>query len=243
MNFLQWPNKKPKKHEEIEVQESKSKPQGSNPYLNAKAEWLERYGDYISQAHNWRVFALSCVALLGVSLLGNVIQAKQFKVVPYVVALDELGNTHSAGVAQNLTSEVPKRVIQAEISNYISNWRNVTADADLQKRMLTRLIAFSADPTKEILQDWFNSNNPYKRAETMLVSVDLKGLPQQVSQNAWRVEWTEKEKNRQGKTLQEIQYEATITVAILPPETEEEILANPLGVMIADIYYNKLLQQ
>ncbi|PCG29164.1 conjugal transfer protein TrbF, partial [Escherichia coli] len=30
----------------------------NNPYLNAKTEWLERYGDYISRARNWQIVAI-----------------------------------------------------------------------------------------------------------------------------------------------------------------------------------------
>ncbi|EAJ2013881.1 conjugal transfer protein TrbF, partial [Campylobacter coli] len=30
----------------------------SNPYLNAKTEWLERYGDYITRAKNWQMVAI-----------------------------------------------------------------------------------------------------------------------------------------------------------------------------------------
>ncbi|EOH3508447.1 conjugal transfer protein TrbF, partial [Campylobacter jejuni] len=30
----------------------------NNPYLNAKTEWLERYGDYITRAKNWQIVAM-----------------------------------------------------------------------------------------------------------------------------------------------------------------------------------------
>lgn len=228
----------------VELSTPKEKDSGNNPYLNGKTEWLERYGNYISQAHNWRVFALTCLVISILSLTCNVYQAVQFKVMPHVITVDKLGNTHSAGVAHGLKpTDVPREVIQSELANYISNWRIVTADADLQNRMLDKLIAYSNGATRKMLQDWFTENNPYKRAQNNLVSVDLKGLPQQVAQNSWRAEWTESVRDRSGKVLEEIKYEGTFTVGIVPPETEADIIKNPFGIMVADLYFNKLLQQ
>jgi type IV secretion system protein VirB5 len=215
-----------------------------NPYLAARQEWLERYGDYISQAHNSRVITLVALLLCVLSITGNVIQATQFKVVPYVVAVDSLGNTHSAGAARNLrATDVPSAVMQAEVANYIRNWRGVTADADLQNRMLTRLVAFSSSQARTILQEWFAGNDPYKRAETVLVSADVTGLPQKVSDNAWRVEWLETVRDRSGKTLERIRFEATLTIGVVPPSTEEEILQNPFGIVVANVVFSRLLQQ
>jgi type IV secretion system protein VirB5 len=160
------------------------------------------------------------------------------------VAVDSLGNTHAAGVARTFQpSQIPTEVIQAELANYVRNWRTVTVDADLQNRMLTRLISFSNSETRNLLHDWFRANDPFRRAETVLVAVDLRGLPQQVSQNAWRVEWTETSRNRQGGLLGQVRYEGTFSVGFAPPTSEDEILRNPLGILVAGIQSSRLLQQ
>lgn len=217
---------------------------GNNPYLNARQEWMERYGSYIAQARNWRFFALAAAVALILSVAGNVVQATQYKAIPYVVSVDSLGNTHSVGIPRDLKpGDVPAQVIQSEIFNYITNWRSVTADADLQNRMLKRLIAFSSLNAKTVLQEWFKSNNPYKRAETNLVSIEMSGLPQPVAQNSWRAEWTETIRDRKGKKLDSTKYEATLTIAIVLPGSEQEIIENPLGIMVADLYFSKLLKQ
>ena len=56
---------------------------GENPYLNAKQEWLERYGSYISRASNWRMAAFLSLIIAMLSITGNVIQANQVKTIPY----------------------------------------------------------------------------------------------------------------------------------------------------------------
>ena len=65
----------------------------SNPYLNGREEWLERYGSYISRAAQWRMVAFFCLILTGISITGNVMQANQVKTVPYIIEVDKLGKS------------------------------------------------------------------------------------------------------------------------------------------------------
>ena len=37
--------------------------EGKNPYLNARQEWLERYGSYISRAAQWRLTTIIALFL------------------------------------------------------------------------------------------------------------------------------------------------------------------------------------
>ncbi|MDL2285499.1 type IV secretion system protein [Desulfovibrio sp. OttesenSCG-928-F07] len=214
----------------------------NNPYLNAKKEWLERYGDIIAQNHNLRVFSMFILMALILSIGGNIYQATQSKYIPYVVAIDKVGKVQSGAMPKPLAN-IPNEVIQSELTTFLQNWRSVTADADLQNRMLEKLVAYSTPQVRAILQEWFSQNNPYKRAETHLVSIEMTGLPHQVSKHAYRAEWLEITRDRQGKTIERSKYEAVFTIAILPPETEADIVQNPLGLMIVDANFSRLLRQ
>ena len=56
------------------------------------AEWNERYGSYIAQAHAWRLTALASLAVAFVAVTGVVWIGAQNRVVPYVVQTDKLGD-------------------------------------------------------------------------------------------------------------------------------------------------------
>lgn len=112
-----------------------------NPYLTAKEEWLERYGSYIKRAENWRLFAFGCLLITAISMTMNFVQATQSKVVPYTVEVDKHGQVLSVTRADEI-GPVPKRIIQAEVANLIVNWRTVTADIGLQKKMVKRMSSF-----------------------------------------------------------------------------------------------------
>jgi type IV secretion system protein VirB5 len=215
-------------------------PGKSNPYLNGREEWLERYGSYISRAAQWRLAAFLCLIVAGLSITGNVIQARQVKTVPYIVEVDALGK--AAVVARaDVASAVPKRLIQASIASCISDWRTVTADVELQRKMIERLSFYMAGSAKGVLREWYEGNNPFEIAKNKLVHIEIKGLPLPVSPDSYRVEWVETVRSHAGFTLDVHTYEATVSVQISPPTTDAVLLRNPGGVYITSIAAGKVV--
>ncbi|MBQ4132742.1 MAG: type IV secretion system protein [Desulfovibrionaceae bacterium] len=215
-------------------------PKVDNPYLNGRAEWLERYGDYIAQARNWRLFAFFCVVVTIISICGNVVQASHYKVVPYVVEVDRLGRAQAVSRAENAAVS-PQRLIQAEIATFVTNWRSVTPDRNLQSRMIERLSHFMAGAARGEIREWFALNNPYERAgKGQIVQVEVKGLPLSVSSDSWRIEWKESLRSHNGALLDQTSYEATVTIMLEPPTDEAKILANPGGIYITAISASKV---
>lgn len=213
-----------------------------NPYLAARQEWLERYGNYIKSRAIWRLTAFVSLGILAVSVTGNVIQATQSKVVPYVVEVDRLGKALAVGRADRADA-VPERIIQAEIANFIVNWRSVTADIGLQQKMIRSLSAHLTGAAKGLIKDWYETNSPYQRGQKVLVDVIIKGIPLPVSRDSWRVEWSETIRNHSGVAMSTTAYEATLAIRIVPPKTDAQIMRNPAGVYVTSISAAKLLGQ
>ena len=224
---------------------SKAKPpvreKGDNPYLNGREEWLERYGSYISRAAQWRMAAFLCLLITAFSITGNVIQASQTKTIPYIIEVDALGK--AAVVARaDTASATPKRLIQAEIAKCVSDWRTVTADVELQQKMIERLSFFMAGSAKGVLRQWYEANNPYEIAKSgKLVHVEIKGLPLPVSSDSYRVEWVETVRSHAGVMLDSHTYEATVTIQINPPTADAVLLRNPGGVYITALSAGKVV--
>ena len=224
---------------------SKAKPpvaeKGGSPYLNGREEWLERYGSYISRAAQWRAFGFMALLALVLSVTGNVMQASQVKTVPYIVEVDQLGKTGVIARADT-ASATPRRLIQAEIAACIANWRTVTADVELQQKMIERLSFFMAGSAKGVLRQWYEANNPYEIAKTgKLVHVEIKGLPLPVSSDSYRVEWVETVRSHAGVMLDSHTYEATVTIQINPPTADAVLLRNPGGVYITALSAGKVV--
>ena len=214
---------------------------GGSSYLNGREEWLERYGSYISRAAQWRMAAFLCLMITVISITGNVIQANQVKTIPYIIEVDALGKTGVIARADT-ASATPKRLIQAEIAKCISDWRTVTADVELQQKMIERLSFFMAGSAKGVLRQWYEANNPYEIAKIgKLVHVEIKGLPLPVSSDSYRVEWLETVRSHAGVMLDSHIYEATVTIQLNPPTIDAVLLRNPGGVYITALSAGKVV--
>ena len=215
---------------------------GGNPYLNAREEWMERYGSYISRATQWRRAAFLTLIIAALSLAGNVVQMTQTKIVRYFVVVDELGKTVAEKI-QGHGGGTPEKVVQAAVAQAIVDWRTVTVDTELQKRMINRLTMHTAGATRGMLKQWYEKNSPYEVAKAgRLVHVEVKGIPLPVTKGSYRVEWNEIVRNLQGVELGRENFEAIATVELLPPVKEEILLANPGGVYITNLSTAKVIR-
>lgn len=215
---------------------------GGNPYLDAREEWMERYGNYISRATQWRRAAFLTLIIAALSLAGNVVQMTQAKIVRYFVVVDELGKTVAEKI-QGHGGGTPEKVVQAAVAQAIVDWRTVTVDTELQKRMINRLTMHTAGATRGMLKQWYEKNSPYEVAKAgRLVHVEVKGIPLPVTKGSYRVEWNEIVRNLQGVELGRENFEAIATVELLPPVKEEILLANPGGVYITNLSTAKVIR-
>ena len=87
--------------------------------------------------------AFLCLLITAISVAGNVIQARQVKTVPYIIEVDNLGQIGAVARADTASS-TPRRLIQASIASCITDWRTVTVDVELQRKMIERLSFFIA---------------------------------------------------------------------------------------------------
>jgi len=202
-----------------------------NPYLDARREWMERYGDYIQAAQNWRLIAFIASAIALIAVCGVVYIGAQSKIVPYVVQVDELGQSLVIGRADR-ASPVDPRVVRHTLANWIANVRSVYKDSAAQRAFIDdaySVINFQGDAYNQ-LNRYFRSNDPFRGVTGEAVTVQIESvLP--ISDNTWRVEWRESvQQNGQAQLITSMQ--ATITVQISPPPDEQAVLKNPLGIYI-----------
>ena len=78
-----------------------------NPYLAARREWDERYGDLITRAKNWRTMAALCSLGALVATAGIVWLSARSRVVPFVVLVDNLGRPVASGAKSPTASPSP----------------------------------------------------------------------------------------------------------------------------------------
>jgi type IV secretory pathway TrbF-like protein len=208
-----------------------------NPYLSARREWNERYGDYIARARSWRWAAFAALAVSLVLAIGVVWQAAQSKVVPYVVEVDKLGDAIAVARADRAaTTDV--RVVKAQLATWIVDVRSVSSDPLAQKSALSRSYALTAATATIFLNDYYRQHSPFGQNRTIAVSVDAV-LP--VSKQTYQLQWSEDARDLQGRDLATTHWLASVTVAFDPPTDERGILSNPLGLYVTGISWTQRL--
>jgi type IV secretion system protein VirB5 len=167
-----------------------------NPYEAARGEWNERYRKFIVAKRNWQILAVVAVAsnaFLGWGLLWH---ASQSQVIPYVVRVDEVGQTLVIGPASEPAFADPK-VIAWQLQAFIRDVRSVTADRTAQKAILEAAYDRSGGAATEFLNEHFRVHNPFETMAKSTVAAEIRSLLR-ISDDSWKVEWKEVRRGSMG---------------------------------------------
>jgi len=214
-------------------------PDSANPYLNARREWNERYGDYVARAQAWQRIAIASLCIAALAVGGLAYTASQNRLVPYVVAVDRLGDALAVGRA-DVAIEPDQRVIRAQLARWITSIRSVFVDAAAERALLQEAYAMvnrrSAAYTH--LNEYFRANDPFERAGTETISVEVQSvLP--IAGNTWRIEWREVRRARDGALIGSQDWQANVTITTVPPTDESMILLNPMGIYLNEFSWSQ----
>ncbi len=227
------------------LEANESKPSASkdtyNPYLAARREWDERYGNLMSRERNWRVMAILSALIALVAVGGMIHLATRSRIVPFVVAMDSLGRTVAAGVADE-ASPLDDRLKRATLFNWVEDLRTVTSDGIAQRKAIDRVYAHiaSGSQAQALISEFYRADPPQKRAATETVSVEVRSvLP--TSERTLEVEWIETARDLYGAVKGQDHWKAAFTIAVNPPTDERLARVNPLGIYVTNASWGKVL--
>lgn len=205
-----------------------------NPYLAARQEWSERYGSYVKAAAAWRLVGIVSLVMAVTGFSYALYLSTEVRLVPYIVQVDKLGTAVNAGFPQQI-DYADARVVRATLGSFVSSFRSVTPDAVVQKQYIDRTYALlrSPDPATEKINAWFRGNSPFEKAKTSTVSIEVNNIVA-LSSQTYQTDWTEYERDRQGKEVGTRRFRGIATVTITPPQDEATIRLNPIGLYVKD---------
>ncbi len=212
-----------------------------NPYLAARREWDERYGEFITRARNWRTMAAISAVVALVATGGMLWQSARSRVVPFVVLVDSLGRPIASGLAEQ-ASVGDDRLRRAVIQDWIENVRMVTTDGIAQRRAIDHVYSCIASGTnaQAFISDFYRNDPPFKRAQTGTVSVEVKSvLP--TSDRTFEVDWIETARDLFGGVKSTDHWKGSFTIALNTPTEERQARINPLGLYVTAASWAKVL--
>ena len=224
------------------------KGENENPYLAARRTWNDHVGEVKASRQMWQMLGILSLLIALTGVCGVIYIGSQSRFVPYVVEVDKLGQAAAVAPAQR-AGNPDERVLQALVSSFISDVRQVSPDVALQRKAVFRLYSMLApnDPATAKTNEYLNGSeeaSPFKRAEKETVSGEVLSALRQTAET-WQVDWEETVRDRQGAMKgRPFRMRALVTVYVVAPTpqtTEEQVRNNPVGLFVRDYSWSKQL--
>ena len=213
-------------------------PEAVTPYQKAAQVWDERIGSARVQAKNWRLMALGGLAL-STGLSGVLVwQSMQSRVVPYVVAVDRLGEAQTVAPADRDYQPTDPQIAWF-LAHFIVNVRSVSLDPVLMRRNWLSAYDFVTARGARFLNAYAREANPFGEVGNRTVSIEVTSIVR-ASDRSFQVKWTETDYDR-GNLAGTAHWTAILSVLTRPPASVETLRRNPLGLYVDAIDWSKEL--
>lgn len=214
---------------------------GANPYLDARREWDERYGDIVARAGHWRAAAFGALAVALVAVAGVVHIGSQSKIQPYIIAVGDLGSPVAVARPDLLqpAGALDQRILKAQIGNFIHNSRAFLGDFAAQQVLLDRTFAMLSSEIAPQLTEFYRDERMPLKASGETITVDIRTVLH-VGGETWQVDWTET-KRRAGQTATTQRWRAILTVGTNADlaQRPDSVMWNPFGIYIRALSWQK----
>lgn len=215
-------------------------PEPETPYQKAAQAWDERIGSARVQAKNWRIMAFGSLILSASFASALVWQSARGTVVPWVVQVDNLGQ--SQAVAPAVAEYRPTDPqIAFHLGRFIEQTRSIPSDAIIVRQNWLRAYEFTTDRGAATLNDYARANDPFTKVGRQQIAVEVSSVIR-ASNDSFRVAWTERHyENGQLSTTE--RWTAILTIVIQTPRDAERLRANPLGIYVNAISWSREMSQ
>ena len=216
-------------------------------YVAARREWMERYGDYIAAAKNWRFMAFGCLAIAGLFGAGMVYEANRVHVIPYVVQTNHLGESvHLAQAVNAGTYQQP--IIRHVLAHWLRLVRERLPDVAAEKQTYKAAYKYIDQREQPVLTAYFSRHNPYsnyvnkKGGRTVTITSALPLGALRPNGGTFQVQWVETQYGKNGNIRGETHWEGDISYAVTKPSNNPQMLnGNPFGIYITSFNWNQTL--
>ncbi|MET0309337.1 MAG: conjugal transfer protein TrbF [Sphingomonas sp.] len=216
-----------------------STPDPETPYQRAGQAWDERIGSARVQARNWRWMAFGGLALSSALSSALVWQSMQSRVLPYVVAVDGLGEARAVAPADAAYKPTDPQVAWF-LARFVMDVRSVSLDPVLMRQNWLQAYDFATERGALALNEHARASAPFARLGEKTISVQVTSVVR-ASPTSFQVKWIEATFDR-GNPVGATRWTAILTVAMRPPKSAEALRRNPLGLYVEAVDWTRELE-
>src|SRR5512146_1129554 len=164
-------------------------PEPQTPYQRAAQVWDDRLGSARVQARDWRLMAFGGLALSTALSGGLLWQSTQSRVVPYVVAVDRLGEANAVEPADRDYQPTDPQIAWF-LAKFITDVRSVSLDPVLMRQNWLSAYDFVTARGAHFLNAYARDANPFGDVGNRTASVQVTSIVR-ASDRSFQVKWTE----------------------------------------------------
>ncbi|RYZ63611.1 MAG: hypothetical protein EOP09_17375 [Proteobacteria bacterium] len=210
-----------------------------NPYLDPGREWNERYGSFIKDRDNWKLFAFISAGIALLSVAGLIYVACLPKLVPFAIRTDGAGSVQSVEIISH--GKIEDAVVLSELSEWILAHRSVSFDTAVQEKNIQKVYAFLEQnlPATTTVDEWYKANDPFERMKLGTVNVRIVAVLNQ-SPRTYQIDFVETSVDLSGKEILPSRTYRTIVSIEHKSVSSSSYLINPTGTYIANVTFQQI---
>jgi type IV secretion system protein VirB5 len=206
------------------------------PYQKAAQEWDTRLGSARVQARSWRLMAFAQFLLVVALGAGLAWQSARSGIVPYVVAIDRVGQATAIGPATR--SYQPRDgEIAWHLARFIGNVRALSFDPILVRQNWLEAYDYARGHAVRTLDEFARAADPFSAIGSRTVAVDVISVIR-ASPESFQVKWQESTYER-GSLVETTAWTAILGIAMDPPRDAETLSKNPLGLYVHNLAWSR----
>lgn len=212
-----------------------------SPAAKAARKWDEREGEIIEQNYNLRRILILLGIVIVALAAGLTYKATSDYSTVYVVETDiKTGEIRNIGTAAKMNNYQPTDQMYAYfIKQFITNIRTVPLDEVVFKNNINDAYNFVTKNGANILQSKMENDGTLKKLGHSTVQVEFTNILPMDGGKSYQVRWTEVEYGMNNGEKIVTPYTGVFTVEIIKSKKKEQLDANPLGIYITDMRWEK----
>lgn len=183
--------------------------------------------------------SLGSLALLSFSVAGNIYLGMPRRTAPFVVAVQQNGETSSLKADAEIKAPVLQRATSFFLSRFVILAREIPSDPVLLRDNMGKLFQLVDTQGKALLTEKLKEQSPSEEFKNKNRALKISSVLE-ISKGIYQVDWFEAEYDKQGQKTAEYPMRGTFKIAMLEPKSDAQIRENPLGIFVDYFSWTRL---
>lgn len=199
----------------------------------------DNYFKLTKSIRNWQIafFSMFIICLLSLAMTFKL--ATQSSIIPYIVEVNkETGIVKGVDFINKIRYTTNDKLIISALRKHINETRLIPLDSVVYSKNIDEAYNFLSVPMqRKLLENIRIEDTEGKMKDEETRDIKIKSILKQ-SDNTYQIRWNEKVYDKDGNILSSTPVTGLFTIKLIEPKTEEQMLINPLGIIITNFNYS-----